>query len=144
MCLFQKLAKSEEEDIAGTYFKPQRATRIMAQAQETKRNGGMPANGKPSSTTSNLSATNLSSSSNLSSSFNSGLNTFGLNNSYTGTGSISANNSPGSTAAAPLSLNGNKVNGWGSSNFGNLTIDIFPKILLINLIDRKRIPRDHE
>ena len=38
--IFQKLAKSEEENIVGTYFKPQRANHIMAQAQETKRNGG--------------------------------------------------------------------------------------------------------
>ncbi len=101
----QKLAKSEEEDIAGTYFKPQRANRIMAQAQETKKNGGnarwrnklhfdimlnsvflfIIGLSKPSSTTStSLSASNLVSNSNLSSSFNSGLNTFGLNNSYTG------------------------------------------------------------
>lgn len=36
----QKLAKSEEEDIAGTYFKPQRANRLMEQVKETKRNGG--------------------------------------------------------------------------------------------------------
>ena len=34
---FQKLAKSEEEDVVGTYFKPIRASRLVAQAQETKR-----------------------------------------------------------------------------------------------------------
>ncbi len=77
----------------------------MAQAQETKKNGGnarwrnklhfdimlnsvflfIIGLSKPSSTTStSLSASNLVSNSNLSSSFNSGLNTFGLNNSYTG------------------------------------------------------------
>ena len=33
----QKLAKSEEEDVVGTYFKPARATRLMAQAQETQK-----------------------------------------------------------------------------------------------------------
>ena len=41
MCIFlyffQKLAKSEEEDVVGTYFKPIRASRLVAQAQETKR-----------------------------------------------------------------------------------------------------------
>ena len=35
--IFQKLAKSEEEDVVGTYFKPIRASRLVAQAQETKR-----------------------------------------------------------------------------------------------------------
>ena len=34
---FQKLAKSEEEDVVGTYFKPIRANKLMAQAQETQR-----------------------------------------------------------------------------------------------------------
>ena len=39
---FQKLAKSEEEDIVGNYFKQQnRASRIVAQARETKRHAGM-------------------------------------------------------------------------------------------------------
>ena len=33
----QKLARSEEEDVVGNYFKPQRATRLMAQAQETQK-----------------------------------------------------------------------------------------------------------
>ena len=31
------MAKSEEEDVVGTYFKPIRASRLVAQAQETKR-----------------------------------------------------------------------------------------------------------
>ena len=35
----QKLAKSEEEDVVGTYFKPIRASKLMAQAQETQRVG---------------------------------------------------------------------------------------------------------
>ena len=37
MVLFQKLAKSEEEDVVGNYFKPHRASRLMAQAQETQK-----------------------------------------------------------------------------------------------------------
>ena len=37
---FQKLAKSEEEDVVGNYFKPIRASRLMAQAQETQRGKG--------------------------------------------------------------------------------------------------------
>ena len=35
----QKLAKSEEEDVVGTYFKPIRASKLMAQAQESQRVG---------------------------------------------------------------------------------------------------------
>ncbi len=34
---FQKLAKSEEEDVVGNYFKPHRASKLVAQAQETQR-----------------------------------------------------------------------------------------------------------
>jgi hypothetical protein len=33
----QKLAKSEEEDVVGNYFKPHRASRLVAQAKETQR-----------------------------------------------------------------------------------------------------------
>ena len=33
------MAKSEEEDVVGTYFKPIRASKLMAQAQETQRVG---------------------------------------------------------------------------------------------------------
>ena len=35
----KKLAKSEEEDIAGNYFKPKRANRLMAQAHKSKNTG---------------------------------------------------------------------------------------------------------
>ena len=35
----KKLAKSEEEDIAGNYFKPKRANRLMAQAHKSKNAG---------------------------------------------------------------------------------------------------------
>lgn len=64
--------------MVGTYFKPARATRLMAQAQETQ---------KAISANSRLSPNQPSSKTGLgggplSSSFNSGLNTFGLNNSY--------------------------------------------------------------
>ena len=40
MISLQKLAKSEEEDVVGNYFKPIRASRLMAQAQETQRGKG--------------------------------------------------------------------------------------------------------
>ncbi len=36
-CPFQKLAKGEEEDVVGNYFKPHRASKLVAQAQETQR-----------------------------------------------------------------------------------------------------------
>ena len=36
---FQKLAKGAEEDIAGNYFKPVRASRLMKQVQENQRSG---------------------------------------------------------------------------------------------------------
>lgn len=110
--LFKKLAKSQEEDFAGNYFKPgTRSTRILAQAQETQA-----ALSKPNSTNSvhnnsylSTGGSNLNSNPNMSSSFNSGLNTFGLNNSYTGgptTGMTNGTNN-GHTRTSPLS------NGWG-------------------------------
>lgn len=34
---FQKLAKSEEENVAGNYFKSQRALKLVAQAQEAQK-----------------------------------------------------------------------------------------------------------
>ena len=34
------MAKGEEEDVVGNYFKPIRASRLMAQAQETQRGKG--------------------------------------------------------------------------------------------------------
>jgi len=79
--LLKKLAKSEEEDIAGNYFKPKRASRLMAQAKETQRtlNKSVPRSGYSSSP---ASSSHQHSSSNLATSFNSGLNTVGLNNSY--------------------------------------------------------------
>ncbi|XP_040570010.1 osmotic avoidance abnormal protein 3 isoform X2 [Lepeophtheirus salmonis] len=73
--LQQKLAKSEEEDVVGNYFKPKRATQIVQRAQET---ANLLSNNFPGKNLLNSSHLN----SQLSSSFNSGLNTFGLNNSY--------------------------------------------------------------
>ena len=37
MVNLQKLAKSEEENVAGNYFKPHRASKLMEQAQLVKK-----------------------------------------------------------------------------------------------------------
>jgi len=72
--LKKKLAKGAEEDIAGNYFKPVRANRLMKQVQETQRSVNL--------TQSRSGGPLAGSNTNLASSFNSGLNTVGLNNGY--------------------------------------------------------------
>eukprot|EP00090_Calanus_glacialis_P013510 TRINITY_DN22193_c0_g1_i2.p1 TRINITY_DN22193_c0_g1~~TRINITY_DN22193_c0_g1_i2.p1 ORF type:complete len:890 (-),score=194.71 TRINITY_DN22193_c0_g1_i2:567-3236(-) len=96
--LKKKLAKSEQEDVVGNYFKPQRASRLMAQAQETQRAVSEDVGVEPitiSPSTPDMSQSRSGGSllaasqsgisppnTNLASSFNSGLNTVGLNNGY--------------------------------------------------------------
>ncbi|XP_059099398.1 osmotic avoidance abnormal protein 3-like isoform X5 [Tigriopus californicus] len=112
--LFQKLAKSEAEDMAGSYFKPgQRANRIVAQAQE--RNAAL---SKPSSSNvlGGFTSSNLQNSTNISSSHNSGLNNLGLNNSYNVANSSLSNGGGGFTrrsdwTSGPTSLG--LINGGG-------------------------------
>ncbi|XP_059099397.1 osmotic avoidance abnormal protein 3-like isoform X4 [Tigriopus californicus] len=110
----EKLAKSEAEDMAGSYFKPgQRANRIVAQAQE--RNAAL---SKPSSSNvlGGFTSSNLQNSTNISSSHNSGLNNLGLNNSYNVANSSLSNGGGGFTrrsdwTSGPTSLG--LINGGG-------------------------------
>merc|ERR1712223_2010719 len=106
--LKKKLAKSEEEDVVGNYFKPHRASRLVAQAKETQRNLG---NGRNSGHSNSM---NLNNNPNLSSSFNSGLNNFGLKNSYAS--GIPPSIGPGSLPG-PTGMNG--VGSGGSNNRSN-------------------------
>jgi len=145
--LKKKLAKSAQEDVVGNYFKPQRASRLMAQAQETQRAvskfkgdevGVEPITISPSSpdmSQSRAGGSLLASSQsgispanpNLASSFNSGLNTVGLNNGYQngggggGFGGANKTWGPSSTGSSWLdngSSGGGSYNGSSSSYGG--------------------------
>ena len=84
---------------------------------------------KPSSTSSNLSTSNLAANSNLSSSFNSGLNTFGLNNSYSASAATSTPSlTNGNAAALGGGGGGGGTNGWGGPQcelFGAISRVVF-------------------
>merc|ERR1712107_36339 len=114
--LKKKLAKSEQEDVVGNYFKPARASRLMAQAQETQRAVNL---GPRRS----LGAAPPAGRSGLAASYNSGLNTSGMSNNYNGGGTNSSTWGPSSTGTSWLDSGGSgpgTTYGGGNSGGGGL------------------------
>jgi len=114
--LKKKLAKSEQEDVVGNYFKPARASRLMAQAQETQRAVNLGPRGS-------LGAAPSAGRSGLAASYNSGLNTSGMSNNYNGGGTNSSTWGPSSTGTSWLDSGGSgpgTTYGGGNSGGGGL------------------------
>merc|ERR550517_1555684 len=104
--LKKKLAKSEQDDVVGNYFKPARASRLMAQAQETQRASNLGPRGS-------LGAAPSAGRSGLAASYNSGLNTSGMSNNYNGGGANSSTWGPSSTGSSWLDTGGSTGTSYG-------------------------------